>query len=34
MDVNLSEFWEIVEDGDAWRATLHGIAKSWIRLNK
>ena len=28
MDVNLSEFWELVMDREAWRATVHGIAKS------
>ena len=28
MDMNLSKLWEIVEDGDAWHAVLHGFAKS------
>ena len=28
MDMNLSKLWEIVEDGDAWHAVLHGVAKS------
>ena len=34
MDMNLSKFWEIVEDGDAWCAALHEVAKSWTRLNE
>ena len=24
MDINLSKFWEIVKDGEAWHATVHG----------
>ena len=28
MDMNLSKLWERVEDGDAWHAVLHGVAKS------
>ena len=33
MDVNLSELQEIVKDGEAWCATVHGVAKSWIGLS-
>ena len=29
MDMNLSKFWEIVKNREAWCATVHGIAKSW-----
>jgi len=29
MDMNLSELRELVMDGEAWRATIHGVAKSW-----
>ena len=28
MDVNLSEFRELVMDREAWRAVIHGVAKS------
>ena len=33
MDMNLSKFWEIVEDREAWRAAIHGVTKSWTRLS-
>ena len=29
MDVSLSEFREMVMDREAWRAVIHGVAKSW-----
>ena len=33
MDVILSELWEMVMDREAWRAVIHGVAKSRIQLS-
>ena len=32
IDMSLGKLWEMVRDGEAWRATVHGVMKSWTRL--
>ena len=31
--MNLGKLWKMVRDREAWPAAVHGVAKSWTRLN-
>ena len=32
VDLSLGKFWALVMDGEAWRAPVHEVAKSWTGL--
>ena len=33
MDMGLGRLWELVMDGETWRAVIHGVAKNQTRLS-
>ena len=33
MDMSLSKLQEVVKDGDAWSAAVHGVSKSWTQVS-
>ena len=33
MDMSLSKLWKLVMDREDWRVSVHGVTKSWTRLN-
>ena len=32
MEMSFSKFWEMAKDREAWRTSVHGVAKNWTQL--
>ena len=33
VDMSMRKLWEMVKEGEAWRAAIHGVTKNWTRMS-